>query len=145
MIVEEVVFGSVSSIQVGGFFRRFGSRKGPSSLGRLEILFRIPFMPCTRVRGPSGSFTWPVTTGGVMHWVGCEGCRTWIAAWAGVRVAYPGPDGFAKRSAIGEPGGAISVGGRAEAGGALIRMGEVPPVLSPLPPLPLKWRPPPLE
>ncbi len=58
-------------------------------------------------------------------------------------VVHPGPAGFARRSAIGEPVGAISVGGLSDAGGALIRMGEAPPALgSPVPPLPLWVQPP---
>ncbi len=77
-------------------------------------------MPCSRVRGPSDSFTWPVTTGGVVQWVGCDVKRTCIAAWAGVRVDLQGPAGFARRSAIGVPGGAISACGLSEVWGALV-------------------------
>ena len=123
---------------------RLGTLGGPLSRGRRVFRNGTPVLLCARVRGPSGSFTWPVTTGGVMHWVGCEGYRTCIAAWAGVRVAHSEPAGFVRRLAIGEPGGAISVGGRAEAGGALVRMGEEPPLLRALlPPLPSRYRPPP--
>ncbi len=94
-------------------------------------------MPCSRVRGPSDSFTWPVTTGDAVQRVGCDGWRTCIAAWAGVRVDHPGLVGFAKRSAIGDLGGANSARGLSEVWGALVRIGEDPSMRwAPLPPLP---------
>ncbi len=94
-------------------------------------------MPCSRVRGPSDSFTWPVTTGGVVQWMGCDGWRTCIAAWAGVRVDQPGAARFARRSAIGDLGGATSACDLYEVWGALVRIGEDPSVRwAPLPPLP---------
>ena len=59
--------------------------------------FRIPWQKGSPVRetssavlsgtGPSDCFTWPVTTGGVVQWVGYASWRTCIAACAGVRVA----------------------------------------------------------
>ena len=119
-----------------------GDPGGPLSRGRRVFRNGKPVLLCARVRGPSGSFTWPVTTGGVMHRAGSGGYRTLIAAWAGVRVVQPGPAGFAKRSAIGDPGGAVSEAVLSSVGGSLIRMGEVPPRVL-LPPLP-SWRPPPL-
>ena len=95
-----------------------GSPKGFASRGKRVVILGKPIVPCSRVRGPSDCFTWPVTTGGVVLWVGCAGCRTCMAACVGVRVAQAGPVGFARRSAIGDPGGAVSVGGLFETGGA---------------------------
>ncbi len=75
MCVDEVLFGSGSfmSQSLMIFCARLGSRKGSLSRGKRVILQRKPVVPCARVRGPSISITWPVTTVGVVHWVGCEG------------------------------------------------------------------------
>ena len=145
MCAGDVLPGTGSAVLLVRICASLGSLQGSLARGNRVILIGIPVLPCARVRGPSCSFTWHVTTGGVVHWVGCEELRTWIAAWSGVEVAQPGPVGFASRSAIGEPGGAIFVGALSEAGGGLIRVGEAPPALgSPLPPLPLWYRPPPI-
>ena len=67
---------------------------------------------------------------------GEEDFRTFMASSVGVRVVKQGPDGLARRLAMGEPFGAIWDGDRACGGGALLRMGEVGLALPRPPPLP---------